>query len=256
MNPWLVLFAVVALALLFVAVPVGAAAFREWRRPWRLVCPRAGMVAQIRVAATSAALAEVFGGRPQIDRCSLWPPLLGCREECLAAPAGARQRMRRGEAPPRQRAEGVIRTIVVPLDGGPGGESVLPAVAELAAASGAGVRLLRVLPPVKEVRDGDDRVVAYVDQESGRMETEARGYLRGVAARLHGVAAEDVVRFGDDVVAEIVEESEAAGADLIAVAAHRHRGLGRALGGGTVRHLRRATTVPLLVVPRTDAVMA
>ena len=39
MNPWVVLLALVVLALVFVAAPVGAATFTHWRRPWRLTCP-------------------------------------------------------------------------------------------------------------------------------------------------------------------------------------------------------------------------
>jgi nucleotide-binding universal stress UspA family protein len=57
------------------------------------------------------------------------------------------------------------------------------------------------------------------------------------------------VGFGDDVSTEIIEESEAAGADLIAVAVDRQRRLGLASGLGTVRQLQRATTIPLLLVP-------
>jgi nucleotide-binding universal stress UspA family protein len=45
-----------------------------------------------------------------------------------------------------------------------------------------------------------------------------------------------------------VEESEAAGADLIAVASHRRRGLDRVRTRSVARRLRGATTIPLLVV--------
>jgi len=85
MNPWLVLSALLTLALLYVALPVAIGAFRQWRRPWRLTCPAAGSVAQIQVGAARASLAEVFGRQPQIDRCSLWPALAGCKQECLAS---------------------------------------------------------------------------------------------------------------------------------------------------------------------------
>jgi nucleotide-binding universal stress UspA family protein len=247
MNPWLVLSALLTLALTYVALPVAIAAFRQWRRPWRLTCPRAGSVAQIQVGAARASLGEVFGRRPEIDRCSLWPALVGCKQECLASPAPERQQMRLGEAPPHQRVERAGRVIVVPLDGSPGSEEVLPAVTRIARAWGATVRLLRVVPPVKEVRDKDDRVVVWVDQETTRVENEARGYLRLVAAGLGDLPVEDAVRFGD-AATEIVEESEAAGADLIAVASHRRRGLDRARTRSVARRLRRATTIPLLIV--------
>jgi nucleotide-binding universal stress UspA family protein len=252
MNPWLILPALVAVALIFVAAPVAAAAFREWRRPWRLICPRAGMVAQIRVGPAQAALAEVIGGRPAVARCSLWPPLAGCRDECLALPRDARRPMRRGEAPPRQRSDAAIRLIVVPLANAATGEQALPAIAELARGCGATLRLLRVLPPVKEMRDEDDRVVAYVDQETARVEREAREDLGRVTAGLEGLAVEHGVRFGD-AAANIVEDAEEAGADLIALPVSRRGRLGRWLDSRVARRLRRATTIPLLVVPSAEA---
>lgn len=247
MNPWLVLLALAALTLAFVCVPIALTAYGQWRRPWRLTCPGVGSVAQIQVGAVRAAVGEVFGRRPEIDRCSLWPALAGCKQECLATPT-VRQQVRHGEAPPREPGRDTERMIVVPLDGSHGSEAVLPAVVPLATRLGTTVRLLRILPPVKEVRDEDDRVVVWVDQETTRVETEARDYLRRVATGLGDVHVENAVRFGGDAAVEIVEESEEAGADLIALASHRRRGLDRLRHRSVARRLRRSTTIPILVV--------
>lgn len=247
MNPWIVLLALVLLALVYVAVPVGAAALAHYRRPWRLKCPRAGTEAQIKINELWAAVTEVLGrGTPSIERCSLWPAQRGCREECLALPPEALRRVRRGEAPPRERSEPGLRTILVPLDGSPGSESVLAAVRELARAHGARVRLLKVVPPVAAVAS-DERTVAFADQESERLELEARAYFKAIAARLPGVTVESAVRFGEPV-AQIVEEAEAAGADLIAMATHRRTGLGRLVRRSVASGVERATTIPLLLV--------
>ena len=248
MNAWLVLLAVLALALAFVCIPLALTTYTQWRRPWRLTCPRAGSVAQIQVGATRAAVGEMFGRRPEIDRCSLWPALAGCRQECVDGPA-ARQQMRHGEAPPHERGEGADRVIVVPLDGSHDSEAVLPAIVPLARSWGATVRLLRIVPPVKEVRDAGDRVVVWVEQETARVENETRDYLRRVATGLADVHVEDAVRFGGDPAAGIVEESEAAGADLIALASRRRHGLDRLRHRSVARRLQRATTIPLMVVP-------
>jgi nucleotide-binding universal stress UspA family protein len=249
MNPWLILSAVVMLALLSVVAPVAAAALREWRRPWRLTCPRSGELAQIRVGAAHAALAEVLGRRTQIDRCSLWPERALCGQECLGVPGSARQQMRPGEAPPVARPDDAEPLIVVPLDGSVAGEAVLPAVLPIARGMGATLRLLTVVPPVKEVRDEDDRVVAWIDQETARVEREAHGYLQRVAATLGGVPVEEAVRIGD-AAAEIVAESESAGARLIALAGRQRRRFGRMRRSGLSRRLFRATTIPVLVVSR------
>ena len=254
MNPWLILLALIVIALVFVVIPVGLAAYRQWRRPWRFTCPRAGMTAQIQVDAARASFAEVLGGKPEIDRCTLWPELLGCQQGCLALPADARQ-MRRGEAPPRLRPVGVIRLILVPLDGGPKSEQILPAVTEFARDRGATLRLLRVIAPVCDVRGDDDQVIAYADQETARVLDEAYDYLRRVARGLDGLPLEAVVRVGDPV-AEIVAESESSGTDLIAVPTHQLSGLGWLIDNRMAPQLQRATTIPVLVVPTADPVTA
>ena len=71
-------------------------------------------------------------------------------------------------------------TILVPLDGSPGSESVLPTVGELARARGARVRLLRVASVPKAV-ETDNRIIAYADQEMSRVEMEMLAYLKRVA---------------------------------------------------------------------------
>jgi nucleotide-binding universal stress UspA family protein len=163
--------------------------------------------------------------------------------------------MRPGEAPPRAGAGDGLRIILVPLDGSPGSEAVLAAVRELARVRGAVVRLLHVVAPVATVRADDDRVVAYADQESARIEEETRVYLKRVARELVGVTVQEAVRFGEPA-AQIVEEAEAAGADLIALATHRRHGLGRLLKGSVAGRLERATTIPLLLVPYGEPVAA
>ena len=76
MNPWVILTAIVLLALVYVVAPVAAATVSYYRRPWRLTCPRARKAAQIRVGATRAAVAEVLGRREvAVERCSLWPAI-------------------------------------------------------------------------------------------------------------------------------------------------------------------------------------
>lgn len=247
MTPGIVLLALVLVALVYVAAPVGAATLAHYRRPWRLKCPRAGTEAQIMVNALWAALTEVLGrGTPSIERCSLWPAQRGCREECLALPPEALRPVRRGEPPPRAGHEPGLHTIVVPVDGSPGSESVLQAVQELARAHRARIRLLKVVGPVAAV-SADERIVAFSDQESERLESEARAYLKAIAARLPGLTVESAVRFGEPV-AEIVGEAEAAGADLIAMASRRRTGLARLVRRSVVRRVERATTIPLLVV--------
>jgi len=75
--------------------------------------------------------------------------------------------------------------------------------------------------------------------------------LRRLAQRLDGVAVDASVRFGDPA-EEIVDQAEATGADLIAMATHRRTGLARLVRRGVAERVERATTVPVVLVPYDD----
>jgi len=90
-------------------------------------------------------------------------------------------------------------------------------------------------------------VVAYVDQETDRLEGESQAYLRGVEVRLGGVAVERRVAFGDPA-GEIVREAEVFGADLIAMVAPRPRWLTRGLRGRVARRVLRKAPGPVLLL--------
>jgi nucleotide-binding universal stress UspA family protein len=71
--------------------------------------------------------------------------------------------------------------VLVPLDGSPLGEAVLPFVSRLARPLGLEIALLRVVPMVtpKIVQGGTRPII--LDQGE-RLREEAEAYLRGVAA--------------------------------------------------------------------------
>ena len=146
------------------------------------------------------------------------------------------------------------RKILVPLDSSPGSEAVLPVGGELARAEGAEVRLLHVALQVEAVVV-DDRVIAYADQEAARITQEVLAYLKKAAAQLSGLEVELAVRFGDPI-AEIVNEAESAGVDLIALATHRRTGVSRFLKGSVAERVERATTIPVLLVRYGERVAA
>jgi|GEM_PF-1515678 len=248
MNVWLVLAAIVAAAALFVVLPVGAAAFTRFRARWRLPCPADGAEAQIRLDPLAAARGEMLG-RPDLSvlRCSSWPERAHCAQDCLRQPAARWRRPRAGERPPRGPGHPDHETILVPLDGSPGSESVLAAAADVARARGARLRLLRVAPPAPAV-SVDGRTVSYADQETARIENEARGYLRRLAARLGGVGVDRAVRFGDPA-AEIVRDADESHADLVAMATRRGGRLRAAFRRSVTRRVEREADVPVLLVP-------
>lgn len=87
---------------------------------------------------------------------------------------------------------------LVPLDGSPLAEAVLPFVSGLARPHGLEIALLRVVPKVTPeiVRAGTREII--LDQGE-RLREEAEAYLRGVAARLvaDGFRVTTTVRTGE-----------------------------------------------------------
>jgi len=89
----------------------------------------------------------------------------------------------------------MARRILVPRSGRERAEAVLPLVAEAARSAGSTVRLLRVAPYPQIRTSSYGRVIAYVDQETDRLEGESQADRRDVKARLCGVAvARQVLR--------------------------------------------------------------
>ncbi len=139
----------------------------------------------------------------------------------------------------------MTKRILIPLDRSDVAETIVPLVADLARGAGATVRLLHVAPVPENVTSTKGRVVAYVDQEMERLEAEGLDHLKSVAGRL-GVPTECVVRFGDDV-DEILRETEACGADLLAVTTAGKSGLQRIALGSVAEQVFRRAQVPVLL---------
>jgi nucleotide-binding universal stress UspA family protein len=255
MNAWPVLGAIVLVGIVFVLIPVAAEAYARFRRPWRLPCPEEGVEAQIRVSPAQAARAEILGRRDlEITRCSLWPERQRCAQACLGLPAAQWRRPRPGEPlPPRRDGDG-RPTILVPLDGSPGSESVVEAAADVARARHARLRLLRVVPPMGAVRV-DDRTIAFADQEAARVDLEARAYLRRLADRLDDVDVDCAVRFGEPGT-EIVNEAEEVRADVIAMATRDRHRLSRAFRPGVAERVGRGADAPLLLMSHGGVTLA
>jgi len=235
MNIWTVLVAIALVALITVVFPVAMATFVHYRRPRRLTCPMTGAATSVEVKAGAAAISEVFGGRKlDVRDCSRWPRAWGCRQGCVD---GADSR-----TPSATR-----HTILVPLDGTPAGDAILPRVASLAREENADVRLMRVARTPAAVVSGN-RIVSFTDQEIARVELQEQAYLNDAAERLPGVRVSQVIRFGSPV-EKIVDEAEASGANVIVMATHRHTMADRFRWRNIPEAVASATRIPLVRVP-------
>ena len=82
--PGIVVAAIIALAAVYVLVPVAADTFRRFRTRKSLTCPVAGQEAEVGIDAGGAALTSVFGrALLRVKNCSLWPQRKGCGQDCV-----------------------------------------------------------------------------------------------------------------------------------------------------------------------------
>lgn len=139
------------------------------------------------------------------------------------------------------------RRLLVPLDGSPLAEAILPIAARMARGLSLEILLLRA------VRDDPPRVVEagrhiVIDQTAQRTR-EAEEYLQGVADRLSaaGLRVRTTVRAGD-AAREILAGAREGEADLIAMSTHGRGALGRLLHGSVTEAVLHRTDLPVFVV--------
>ncbi len=147
----------------------------------------------------------------------------------------------------------VLRRIVVPLDGSPLAEHVLPFVADLARAFNAELFLYRVLTmPFTGLGVDTGFVLAEQYWEIAREEAET--YLKGVAGSLQQQGLTVSYNVGIEPVADaILAFADQVGADLIAMTTHAREGLTRLIMGSVADRVVRAGHAPVLVVrPETE----
>ncbi len=132
--------------------------------------------------------------------------------------------------------------LLVPLDGSPLAEAVLPEIAEMAAQRHGEIILLRVV--LAHALPGVDPVEAQV-----RVVEEAQTYLAKVEAGLaaRGLAVTSVVRYGH-AAEEILDHARAGGVDMIAMSTHGRSGIRRWLLGSVAEAVIRRSPVPVLLV--------
>lgn len=83
-RPGFVITAILALAALYVLLPVMSTAFRRFRGRKTLRCPETGRGASVDLSGLSAALTSAIGSpRLCVRNCSLWPERKDCQQACL-----------------------------------------------------------------------------------------------------------------------------------------------------------------------------
>ena len=135
----------------------------------------------------------------------------------------------------------MFKKILVPLDGSPLAEGVLPQVIGMARVHGAKVLLLRV---------GFALVFPGADPAEAQIETilEAEDYIGRIRKRLEGegIEADASVRYGFPA-EEILSHARRNGVDLIAMATHGRTGPVRWVLGSVAEQVLRKAEVPVFL---------
>ena len=142
----------------------------------------------------------------------------------------------------------MYETLLVPLDGSPSAECVMPHVRELLrGVADPRVVFLRVIEPLPTFDDGDVLLSESELRDVGiRREAEARAYLEG-AATTHFPGAAIEVMHGTPAEA-IAEAAGRHGAGLIVMATHGRSGVARWILGSVAERVLRLSPVPVVMV--------
>jgi nucleotide-binding universal stress UspA family protein len=138
--------------------------------------------------------------------------------------------------------------ILVCLDGSSHSEQMVPYATEIARRFGSRVTLLQVLQiPSSLAAASAQGAENVIEEELRRLSFEAHQYLDGVAAQLKESNVEaDVVVIEGTPGDAIVEYAKQSSADLIVVATHGRKNIGRLVFGSVADHVMRHTTTPVL----------
>ena len=149
----------------------------------------------------------------------------------------------------REDAAPAIERILVPLDGSQTSLAVLPYVEELAAALGARLVLLNVVPPL-DLYPGVGTGAAQLGSLMEDLHKQAQAFLDQVAAEIEGrggASAQTVVTTGFPI-DEVSRVGRDVDARLIAMATHGRSGVDRWVVGSVADGVVRRSPLPCLLI--------
>jgi len=154
-----------------------------------------------------------------------------------------------------------IRSLLVPLDGSPGGAVALGIGAGLAHATGAAITLLRVTEPMPIPEYTPIERAAFHDFDPAALDlyadTSAHDYVDDIAARLRsaGLTVEGHARLASHVATEIMTVANETSADLIVMSTHALTGTARVWFGSIADAVVRGAPCPVVLLHRAEVDM-
>ena len=145
----------------------------------------------------------------------------------------------------------MYKRAIVPLDGSPMAETIIPFLAEIAGPLDMSVTLLRVIEPLRTIATDFGEPVVVDDVQARTREAEE--YLAPLAAllRARGIDASWCIRRGR-AETEILQAARDGGTDLIAMNTHGRSGFGRLLFGSVAEQVLRQAEVPVFMMRATE----
>jgi nucleotide-binding universal stress UspA family protein len=146
----------------------------------------------------------------------------------------------------------MFRRILVSTDGSPRSSRAIKAAAELARTHGATLTIFYAIPAYRTPYYAEGMGFAWPSETlylkgMGRDADRILARARALAAK-QGVAPTAVHAQGDDIALAIVAAAGKARADLIVMASHGRKGLGKLLLGSETQKVLARTGIPVLVV--------
>jgi nucleotide-binding universal stress UspA family protein len=160
--------------------------------------------------------------------------------------------------PPQADAATVVRTILVPVDGSPGGALALGVARLLALKTGARLCLRQIVVPASTyfVHAAATQGALYIDPRWDEDAVRAaRAYIDALIQDLSGdgLQSDGEVLMEDSVADAIVRSATDLPADLIVMSSEAHTGAARAVLGSVTDAVVRTATRPVLVFRRDAA---
>jgi nucleotide-binding universal stress UspA family protein len=155
----------------------------------------------------------------------------------------------RDEDESKTTGEAKLEEIVVPLDGSPTAELVLPHIRTLAAGMKVDVILLRVYSPPTEGYAGSI-YTSTMPQIAKERKKEAEAYLETRARELRSDGLDHVswVTLEGNAAAEIIDFAQRTAFSLVVMSTHGHTGIARQLLGSVASRVIRHSGDPVIVI--------
>jgi nucleotide-binding universal stress UspA family protein len=156
----------------------------------------------------------------------------------------------RAGGPRAVREKGILKKVLVPVDGSKESEAVLPWVLGLSGKLGAQVVLCEILARGFQATTADG--CSYVSFDDDQVDTNshyAKSYLDKLGAdfKQNGISVSSEVRLGS-VADEIMTLADGLDVDLVAMSTHGRSGVGRLVLGSVADRILHEGSAPLLLV--------